>query len=725
MKIGIYNQPSTGGTIGGSEYLIAVLAQALSSDHDVEIVTHHQALTTADFDKSFGTDLSRVRLRYVPREEPTLGDSFNLVRRYREAIASCREFSRPYDLFINSTHGLPPFCHARQGVLLILFPYFDRHTTFPWFRDARLSPWKAVRHYYHNWEWRRRFATYQTVVAISEYTKTWTKRWWGLDAQVIYPPAGIKFDTRGEKRNLILSVGRFATKGHTKKQREMMNAFHEMERANTLSGRGNGDGWHYVSVGGLPDMPEDRAFFDEVRAIGAECSDAEALANVEHARLQQLYQEASIFWHAAGYGEDTVTRPHMCEHYGIVTVEAMGAGCVPVVINRGGQPEIVEHGVSGFLWDTLEELKDYTMLLVRDDELRRRMSEAAKKRAANFSREIFVQRFMELLRPVLEADDSRTLMQPGCAIDQQIDIREPELVSVVIPCYNQAHFLGEAIESALAQTYPHTEIIVVDDGSADNTAAVAARYPQVRLIRQENQGLAGARNTGTHASTGKYLTFLDADDRLLPEALAIGVEHLTAHPKCTFVYGGHNLIAGDGAHLSTAHLTNIEGNAYPALLRMNYIGMHATVMYQRAFLERAGGFNASLRASEDYDLYLRLTRKFPIRCHGKIVAEYRQHGENMSRNAARMLKFTLLVLRAQHKYIKGNQQLENSYRLGMRAWQDHYGDLIAEQVGERVRTRRDWRRAARAALTLLHRHPRGFLRHAYRKSYCTLFGVRT
>jgi glycosyltransferase involved in cell wall biosynthesis len=95
-----------------------------------------------------------------------------------------------------------------------------------------------------------------------------------------------------------------------------------------------------------------------------------------------------------------------------------------------------------------------------------------------------------------------------------------QLVTVVIPCYNQAHFLGEAIESVLEQTYPHYEIVVVDDGATDNTSEVASRYPgKVRLIRQENRGLSGARNTGIRHSEGEYMVFLDADDRLLPEAL--------------------------------------------------------------------------------------------------------------------------------------------------------------------------------------------------------------
>src|SRR5437868_3561752 len=92
------------------------------------------------------------------------------------------------------------------------------------------------------------------------------------------------------------------------------------------------------------------------------------------------------------------------------------------------------------------------------------------------------------------------------------------LISVVIPCYQQAHFLGEAITSVLKQTYSHHEIIVVDDGSTDDPAAVTSSYPNVRYIRQKNQGTAAARNRGLRESLGSFLVFLDADDRLLPKA---------------------------------------------------------------------------------------------------------------------------------------------------------------------------------------------------------------
>src|SRR5579872_2171738 len=105
-------------------------------------------------------------------------------------------------------------------------------------------------------------------------------------------------------------------------------------------------------------------------------------------------------------------------------------------------------------------------------------------------------------------------------------VTEPQrpLVSVVVVCYNQAHFLADAINSVLGQTYKNVEIIVVDDGSTDDTAATAQRFPGIRYIHQKNCGLSAARNTGLKASRGQYLVFLDGDDRLLPEAVSVGIE---------------------------------------------------------------------------------------------------------------------------------------------------------------------------------------------------------
>src|SRR5207247_2136053 len=134
-----------------------------------------------------------------------------------------------------------------------------------------------------------------------------------------------------------------------------------------------------------------------------------------------------------------------------------------------------------------------------------------------------------------------------------------------------------------------------------------------------------------------YLVFLDADDRLLPSALEVGVKHLCENPNAAFVSGSHLRIAADGSLLGHPSEPIVREHHYFALLRGNYIGMHAAVMYRRAALDAVRGFDPSLSLCEDYDLYLRLARRFSVCCHDEPVAEYRFHGGNMSQNSAAML----------------------------------------------------------------------------------------
>lgn len=304
---------------------------------------------------------------------------------------------------------------------------------------------------------------------------------------------------------------------------------------------------------------------------------------------------------------------------------------------------------------------------------------------------------------------------------------EPQSVSVVIPCYNQARFLGEAIESVLRQGYPHVEVVVVDDGSPDNIAEVVARYPQVRVVQQENSGLAAARNAGLRESQGEYVVFLDADDVLLPDALVSGVKSFATHPECAFVYGHCVYIADDGSPLPTPRQQQ-QGEVvdhYETLLRFGcHIWVPAIVMFRRAILTSAGGFNCDVNPSADYDSYLRLARVFPVHCHGKAIAAYRQHGASMSRNAGVMLKHVLTVHRAQRSHVKGNERYEEAYRKGLDVIRHHYGELIVESMRTNTRARR-WRRATGDLLTLTRCCPRDAARHVYRKLRNTVAGKGT
>jgi glycosyltransferase involved in cell wall biosynthesis len=291
---------------------------------------------------------------------------------------------------------------------------------------------------------------------------------------------------------------------------------------------------------------------------------------------------------------------------------------------------------------------------------------------------------------------------------QHLEEGNSPLVTVVIPCYNQAHFLREAIESVHSQTYRNFEIIVIDDGSTDNTSEVASRYEQVRLLRQENRGLAGARNTGIRHSEGDYLVFLDADDRLLPEALEVGVRELETHPGCAFVSGHCSLISADGSFLSTPPGSQIEGGHYLTLLRYNYVWTPGVAMFRRAVLESVGAFDTSLKAAEDWDIYLRVASKLPIFHHGEVVVEYRQHGSKMTGDPALMLSHCVAVVRSQREHVKGSKQRTKAYRTGLRAAKEYYGEPLAEEVRAHIQQRR-WGRALRGVLTLLRYYPRGVM----------------
>jgi glycosyltransferase involved in cell wall biosynthesis len=282
------------------------------------------------------------------------------------------------------------------------------------------------------------------------------------------------------------------------------------------------------------------------------------------------------------------------------------------------------------------------------------------------------------------------------------------LVSVIIPCYNQARFLGEAIESVLSQSYPHFEVVVVDDGSTDNTPEVASRYPGVRCIRQENRGLAGARNTGIRHSRGSFLVFLDADDRLLPDALEVGLKHLKEHPECAFVSGRWKTIAADGSPLPTPPPTPVKKDHYEELLRVCYISAPAAVIYQRIMLEFVGGFDASVSPSADYDLYLRVARDYSVHHHDEVIAEYRRHSANMTRNPTLMLKSEVTVLRRQWKYIRGSKQYKKAYEAGLQHSREYFGEPLIEEVRVSMQ-KRQWKQAMRGMVTLLRYHPRGFL----------------
>ena len=256
--------------------------------------------------------------------------------------------------------------------------------------------------------------------------------------------------------------------------------------------------------------------------------------------------------------------------------------------------------------------------------------------------------------------------------------------SVVIPCYNHAGYLGETIQSVLAQTHPADEILVVDDGSLDGSAEVAEKYaaahPAVRLLRQKNAGRSAAANYGLAESKGDFLVFLDADDRLLPHALASGLAQLEAHPEAAFAAGHCVHIDADGKPLETLGQEVLTEDAYAHLLEENFIWNPGNVLFRRGAVEAVGGFDTRLRHAEDYNIYLRITRNQPIVSYGEVVAEYRQHPNNKSKNAHTMLKTMLLIMNGESEFAGRTPRTRLAWQVGMQHTLTFYGDRCMDQL---------------------------------------------
>ncbi|BAZ00088.1 amino acid adenylation domain-containing protein [Tolypothrix tenuis PCC 7101] len=283
-------------------------------------------------------------------------------------------------------------------------------------------------------------------------------------------------------------------------------------------------------------------------------------------------------------------------------------------------------------------------------------------------------------------------------------------VSVIIPAYNSANFLPEAIESVLKQTYPVFEIIVVDDGSTDETKQVCDRYPTIKYIYQSNQGLIGARNTGFEASTGEYILFLDSDDTILPDAVESGINAITAHPEAGFVFGNYALQSQnpDGSYINEEIYENHQEVAnYENILAGKIKLQCACILFQRQAIESVGAFDPKTKGAEDYNLYLRIAREFPIYAHGQLVSTYRYHGGNVSANPAAMLINSLNAHSLQLAFIQqsGNKEYAAAYEQGRQAWIKLFIERIPYEIKRFIQSEK-WLDALGYLQLLLHYDPK-------------------
>jgi len=234
--------------------------------------------------------------------------------------------------------------------------------------------------------------SYDITIANSKFTKYWIKKYWNVDSELLYPLIDVEKFSSGNKNKRIISIGRFFAGGHNKKHDVMISVFKEMVDENLTD-------WELILIGGSTPGEEHNQYLHSLK-LESENYPIKFLVDTPFATLVDYLQSSSIYWHASGYGEDVNENPVRFEHFGITTVEAMASGAVPVVINKGGQPEIIKHGQNGFLWDNIADLKKFTYLLANDSQLLQKISMQAVEDSRNYSTEAFEHSLQKILTKI-------------------------------------------------------------------------------------------------------------------------------------------------------------------------------------------------------------------------------------------------------------------------------------------------------------------------------------
>jgi glycosyltransferase involved in cell wall biosynthesis len=270
---------------------------------------------------------------------------------------------------------------------------------------------------------------------------------------------------------------------------------------------------------------------------------------------------------------------------------------------------------------------------------------------------------------------------------------ENPLVSIVIPTYNHKQYVWQAVDSALAQTYLHCEVIVVDDGSTDGTGEMLnERYgDRIRYIYQENQGLSATRNTGTRVARGEFIHYCDADDQLLPAEVGRCLDVFREHPDATLVYSLCQRVEDDGKTPIPYEWPPLpSGDIFCQLLTSpvgNFVPQCAALMRRQAVLD-AGGFNENLRAAEDWDMWLRLAARHKLVFLPEFLARYRVRPDAMHTDPLRMAVARLQVVQTARRYPGRERCMDDAAYDRFEAGRHHQLAMVYWAQGRRADARR-------------------------------------
>lgn len=359
MKICLYS-PYLPKHFGGGEKYILDCAASLSQTHHVVIAVpsvKNTATLKKKYEQFFGLDLSQVDFIESP-----LGTSTSFFKKLW--------WTKHWDVLYYLTDGSLFFSLAKKNILHIQFPF-----TF-----AKKAPLERLK--LSNWHVKN---------TNSYFTKNVIEQSWQTPIDLVHWPLIQTHTTKSQlpKEKIILNVGRFFRHLHSKRQDVLVDIFTHLNRAQPSVVKG----WKLVLVGGV----EDETYFEQVKKQ-AEGWPIEFHTDVDRTTLESWYQRASIYWHATGYDIDEGKEPEKVEHFGISTVEAMSYGCVPIVIGKGGQKEILGDELGEWLWQTQTDCVEKTLAVIQAADRRNKVSQLAQERTKVFGKARFEKQLNSMVK---------------------------------------------------------------------------------------------------------------------------------------------------------------------------------------------------------------------------------------------------------------------------------------------------------------------------------------
>lgn len=349
VKVAIYNLHFA--TLGGGERRSALLAVHLCRWHDVTLFVHSQ-LDKAAVKEIFGIDLSNVTVVDLAQK-----DHLAEVARVGP------------DIFINNSYGSQLPCVAPVGIYMCMFPEGEKFD----------------------------LSSYNAITANSNFTAKWLLKKWGYPSEVVY--SACQFIGRGsKKKKTILNVARFfedSPSSHHKRQDVLIEAFRKLIDEFEQD-------WQLHLVGNMGPSPGDQAFVEHLRLL-SERYPVQILTGLNFDLLQQEYRDASIYWHATGFGSREDDRPSKQEHFGMSIIEAMSAGAVPLAFDGGGPRETIRAGVNGYLWTSTDELIHQTRYLASNAARMECMSADAVEDSKQFGADVFLARMDAIIARLTSA----------------------------------------------------------------------------------------------------------------------------------------------------------------------------------------------------------------------------------------------------------------------------------------------------------------------------------